>query len=159
MNEKTYWNSKGKYQELSDKFEKHTPMMGKADGPIEIYRCMVRIYHDWFNNGFCNYFNLTDFFETLQEKGSNSVATLAENIQNSFPFAGDMIEIDCDCGGEDECWECDYGVKEVKVENNWGYAEEYLTKSKYDQVERWLEILADVVIIQVDHELKIGHWV
>jgi oligoribonuclease (3'-5' exoribonuclease) len=51
----TYWNNKGKYQDLADKLTGQIPMMGEADDRyIERLRKMVNAYYDIYNNAGCN---------------------------------------------------------------------------------------------------------
>ena len=55
----TYWNCKGKYQELSDKLEELVPTSGSVENPrinkaLEKFRKASNCYHDLYNNGLCN---------------------------------------------------------------------------------------------------------
>lgn len=52
MTDKTYWNSKGKYQAESDILAKLVPTEGSSQfTDIELYRIATNIYYDIFNNG------------------------------------------------------------------------------------------------------------
>lgn len=69
--EKTYWNQKGRYQEVYDKiFAEFIPSHGEAKNHhAEAVRCISRIYYDFFNNGFCNAIDedrdWTEYYEKL----------------------------------------------------------------------------------------------
>jgi hypothetical protein len=57
--DKTYWNSKGKYQHLADKLYKFIPREGsvpnaKNNPALEKFRIASTCYYDLFNNGLCN---------------------------------------------------------------------------------------------------------
>jgi len=51
----TYWNSTGKYQELSDRLQKLVPVVGRCNtSELELFRLVNNIYYDLYNNGLCN---------------------------------------------------------------------------------------------------------
>lgn len=54
----TYWNSKGKYQVVSDLLEKMVPASGPVTGSknraLEKYRKACNCYYDLYNNGLIN---------------------------------------------------------------------------------------------------------
>lgn len=48
----TYWNKKGSYQSLYDKYCKLVPQKGVSKVPhIELLRNIANIYYDFYNNG------------------------------------------------------------------------------------------------------------
>lgn len=57
MNENTYWNNKGKYQELSKKLNELVPASGPVENArgknkaLERFRVASNAYYDIFNNG------------------------------------------------------------------------------------------------------------
>lgn len=58
-NDLTYWNNKGKYEELSIKLDELIPDEGevadiKTNKHLERYRQACNSYYDLFNNGLCN---------------------------------------------------------------------------------------------------------
>lgn len=62
-----YWNQKGQYQNEYEKlWESLVPISGHSDTlGGEVLRAATRIYHDGFNNGFCN--NTTGAWNYLME--------------------------------------------------------------------------------------------
>jgi hypothetical protein len=57
--EKTYWNSNGTYQKLSEQLENMIPSMGEVENPkqnpkLERLRKLTNAYYDLYNNGGCN---------------------------------------------------------------------------------------------------------
>jgi len=56
----SYWNGKGKYQELGDALQKLIPREGACESPrsknkaLDKYRRASNVYYDLFNNGLCN---------------------------------------------------------------------------------------------------------
>lgn len=56
MNDKTYWNKKGKHQKLYDMFvNKLVPAQGRAFTMHgNLLRCVGNVYYDLYNNGLCN---------------------------------------------------------------------------------------------------------
>ena len=53
----TYWNSKGKYQELADALQKLVPDEGECSPGtplLEKFRKATNCYYDYYNNGLCN---------------------------------------------------------------------------------------------------------
>ena len=69
MLKNTYWNSKGKHQKLYDYLsEKLIPDYDEADTPHgEFLRCISRLYHDYYNNGFCNIGNMENEISCVKE--------------------------------------------------------------------------------------------
>lgn len=48
----SYWNDKGRYQNVYDKLSKLIPECGMADTThVEALRCITNIYYDVYNNG------------------------------------------------------------------------------------------------------------
>lgn len=60
MNENTYWNHKGKYQDIIDELQALIPSEGAVESPrsknkhLEKFRVAVNCYYDLYNNGLCN---------------------------------------------------------------------------------------------------------
>lgn len=58
--ENTYWNNKGKYQDLATKLQERVPAMGECplkytkNKKLEKFRKASNAYYDIFNNGGCN---------------------------------------------------------------------------------------------------------
>ncbi len=57
--DKTYWNGKGKYEELTVKLDALIPNSGEVANAtenkhLEKYRRACNAYYDLFNNGLCN---------------------------------------------------------------------------------------------------------
>ena len=57
--ENTYWNHKGKYNELAEKLQALIPVEGAVANPrknkkLEKFRKAVNCYYDLYNNGLCN---------------------------------------------------------------------------------------------------------
>jgi len=51
----TYWEDKGKYQDLRDNISRFIPHTGKCNHPeLELYRLAANVYYDVYNNGGCN---------------------------------------------------------------------------------------------------------
>lgn len=74
----TYWDSKGKYQELAEAAESLIPMEGSCDNdaPLELVRVVFNLYHDYCNNGWeecvVNTHILIDFLDSKIEKAIDS---------------------------------------------------------------------------------------
>jgi hypothetical protein len=57
----TYWENKGKYQELSEEIEKLIPPVGEASTPeLELFRITGNAYHELYNNSGFNFQRLKD---------------------------------------------------------------------------------------------------
>lgn len=51
----SYWEGKGKYQDLSDELSKFIPDEGRCtDTRLELYRCACNLYYEIMNNGGIN---------------------------------------------------------------------------------------------------------
>lgn len=51
----SYWNNNGKYEAEAAALNELVPMMGNCETfKGEVWRAATKIYHDYFNNGFCN---------------------------------------------------------------------------------------------------------
>jgi len=51
----TYWNNKGRYQNIYDKLIEEMPFYGASDDEdIEAIRCISKIVYDVYTNGACN---------------------------------------------------------------------------------------------------------
>jgi hypothetical protein len=82
MNDTTYWNNKGKYEELCTKLDKLIPDEGevadsKTNNCLEKYRRACNAYYDLFNNGLCN---RADEFRTVFGFGGTWIA------KTDFPY-------------------------------------------------------------------------
>lgn len=57
--EKIYWNSKGAHQmKYNVLYRNYVPSVGECeDERFEAFRMMSKLYYDWYNNGFGNYYD------------------------------------------------------------------------------------------------------
>ena len=65
----TYWNCKGKFQDLSEKLNLLVPAQGevpdkKKNHHLEIFRSASNAYYDLYNNGLCN--RKAEFLKSFQ---------------------------------------------------------------------------------------------
>ena len=88
-----YWNNEGTYQAEYEKLaEELMPPMG-ASGTVggEMLRAVSRIYHDAYNNGFCN--NTSDAFNYLAEMGSSELDVIMTPLAGAVN-TGDYTEFE-----------------------------------------------------------------
>ena len=102
----TYWNNKGKHQIESGVLEDLVPATGKAEGDIEIFRCITNIYYDIYNNGGGNLGVRSDELKSvkshLEAQGINVPSWVAKQYTNAW-------DVECYCDIDDYDYEdnCD----------------------------------------------------
>ena len=165
----SYWNNKGKQQELKDIFyKKLIPPSGKASTPHgELLRQYCNFYYDVYNNGLGNdYFREAQFLVDNMDKLSPFISP--EDLAVILPKLEKYIAIpECDiCRGdicyteEEECTACDDGEDdngevceeccgsgtqgiELECKNCSGYADMFIDSKSLDS-------LGDAIVLYIN---------
>ena len=135
----TYWNGRGKHEELNDELLHLIPSEGKAEGYAEVLRCITNVYHDIYNNGGGNLGIRQDQLDTVKAHLLNQNQTVPIWIDTQYTNPWNLDEF-CTCNdwhyGDDE--DEDYYDDDCECGVNFA-----LTQTIVDE----LEIITDSIII------------
>jgi len=152
----TYWNNNGKYEAESTALQELVPGMGAADTHKgEVMRAASKIYYDYFNNGWGNYWmNPAAFLITnidLPENVRNALFEGANGNMHQGAYSDEMEEmINCvveqlrdteDRPNEVDMWEFEGDwelmrkfAEEYQEEDDWDDEEDYWsTEGDYEE--------------------------
>lgn len=158
----TYWNKKGKHQDLYKQVEGLVPDVGEADDPnIELLRCASNVYYDAYNNGGCNFDVREDEIATMLdpdikqyledpkywEQFKNTIVAHRDQLVDP---EGEYVSFTCDCEEPDDCHACGGEGSYDEWEE---HSVMYLKDSCGDEWEKPLEKMMDAINKLVNERL------